>query len=150
LKRCVDLLYPFILGIKDDMIKSFLTLSIALIWPINGLFCKVLLWVPRHQEIVGAILGDEYGFVITKIIGFLEILMSVWILSGIQSKWCAILQILLIGTMNIIEINVAPELLLFGKANIFPALVLMAFIYVNAFILIKQRIDTPITTNVIH
>jgi hypothetical protein len=35
---------------------KLLTWLIALVWIINGLFCKVLNWAPRHQLIVARIL----------------------------------------------------------------------------------------------
>jgi hypothetical protein len=56
-------------------IKSILTISISLVWLINGLYCKVLNFVPRHEMIVSRILGEEYSFIFTKTIGFSEILM---------------------------------------------------------------------------
>ena len=116
------------------VVNKILTYAIALVWLLNGLFCKLLNFVPRHQQIVGRILGDEHSFIFIKIIGALEVLMVVWILSGIKSRLCAIMQILIIGTMNIIEITLAPDLLLYGRANIFPALLLMTAIFVNEFL----------------
>ncbi|MBA2611059.1 MAG: DoxX-like family protein [Bacteroidetes bacterium] len=116
------------------MLKNILNYLIALVWLLNGLFCKLLNFVPRHQQIVGRILGDEHSFILIKLIGALEVLMVVWIISGIRSRWCAIIQILIIGTMNCIEITLAPDLLLYGRANIFPALLLMSIIFVNEFL----------------
>jgi len=45
-------------------IKTFSLLKyfIALIWLINGLFCKLLNFVPRHEEIVKRILGVFFFF----------------------------------------------------------------------------------------
>jgi hypothetical protein len=42
---------------------------IAAAWLVNGLFCKVLNFVPRHEEIVRRILGDEYSVFLTKASG---------------------------------------------------------------------------------
>ena len=77
---------------------------IALVWLINGLFCKVLNYVPRHQEIVKEILCLENpsANVLTKLIGFSEILMAIWIVSRVQSKTNAIFQIIIIITMNVL------------------------------------------------
>lgn len=116
------------------VVNKILTYALALVWLLNGLFCKLLNFVPRHQQIVGRILGDEHSFILIKIIGALEVLMVIWILSGIKSRLCSIMQILIIGTMNIIEITLAPDLLLYGRANIFPALLLMTAIFVNEFL----------------
>jgi len=54
---------------KSKYIKTFLTIGISLVWLINGLFCKVLDFVPRHELIVSRILGTEYTLILTKLIG---------------------------------------------------------------------------------
>ncbi|WP_420459075.1 hypothetical protein [Neolewinella sp.] len=41
--------------------KEFTQTALALIWLTNGLYCKVLNLVPRHQEIVAAILGPAHA-----------------------------------------------------------------------------------------
>lgn len=118
--------------------KQYLNIGIALVWIANGLFCKVLDLVPRHQEIVGRILGDEHAFLFTKTIGTLEILMAIWILSGIYSRLCAVSQISIIAAMNIIEFIVVPDILLFGKINIIVAFAFISIIFINEFILKKK------------
>lgn len=110
---------------------QLLTYAISAVWLINGLWCKVLNQVPRHQQIVSRILGEEHSAILTKMIGFAEIGMAVWILSGILPKWCVAIQIVLIAVMNTIEILVAPDLLLFGKVNGALALLLIAIIFYN-------------------
>jgi hypothetical protein len=106
---------------------------------VNGLFCKILKLVPRHQEIVSRILGDEYAVFFTKAIGVSEVLMVVWILSKIKSRFCAVFQIAIIATMNIIEFFVVPDLLLFGRLNMAVACVFMLIIYVNEFVLATTK-----------
>lgn len=66
-------------------------------------------------------------------IGASEILMVVWILTRIKSRFCAVFQIMIVGTMNIIEFILAPDLLLFGRMNIVFAAILIVLIYVNEF-----------------
>lgn len=122
--------------------KTFLHYLIALVWIANGLFCKVLNFVPRHQEIVGKILGEEHSFLLIKIIGVLEIGMAVWVLSKFKSRFCAILQIVIIGTMNLLEFILAPELLLFGKINSIIAILFMSIIYINEFVLVETPIKS--------
>jgi hypothetical protein len=104
-----------------------------MVWVANGLFCKVLHLVPRHQQIVARILGEEYALIATKTIGVLEIGMAVWILSRIQSRLCAITQMLIVATMNVIEFILVPDLLLFGRINIIVATFFILVIYVNEF-----------------
>src|SRR5689334_13026529 len=97
--------------------KRVLTVLISMVWLINGLFCKVLGFVPRHQLIVARILGEEHAYVLTKIIGILEVLMFAWIIIGIWRRWNAWMQVVLIAAMNIIEAILARDLLLFGAMN---------------------------------
>ena len=69
----------------DQRIPHILaTAIIILVWFVNGFFFKVLNLVPRHQEIVGRILGEQHAWIFNKTIGVSEILMVVWILSRIN------------------------------------------------------------------
>lgn len=106
---------------------------IAAIWLVNGLICKVLGWAPRHERIVAAILGGDHSTVLTSLIGMGEIVIAVWILSGWRYRWCAVVQIALIVTMNTIEFFAAPDLLLWGRLNIVFAFGLVVVIYFNEF-----------------
>lgn len=114
---------------------TFLKYFIALVWLVNGLFCKLLGLVPRHQEIVGRILSAEFSGVLTKMIGAAEIGMTVWILSGVAPRLNAVTQILLVAAMNIIEFFLAPDLLWWGKGNAIFALAFIVLIYANEFYL---------------
>lgn len=121
------------------MKKNILTYLIAAVWLINGLICKVLNLVPRHQEIVGRILGTDYAPVLTKMIGVSEIIMGVWILSRIQPKFNAWLQIGIVATMNILEFCLVPDLLLWGRFNALFALCFIGVVYFNTFIFSKTH-----------
>ena len=120
-------------------IHKLLSYCIAVIWIANGLFCKVLNMVPRHQQIVSKILGSEHARLLTVLIGCMEILMSIWIFSNNRSRLNAIVQIVVIGIMNTIEFIFVPDLLLWGKANAIFAFILILIIYFNEFHL-KQKI----------
>lgn len=108
---------------------------IAAVWLVNGLFCKVLNLVPRHQQIVGSILGDSHAKTLTVLVGLSEIGMAAWIVSGIWPRLNAITQIAVIAAMNILEFILVPELLLWGRANAVFALLFVLFIYYHAFYL---------------
>ena len=112
---------------------------IPTVWLINGLLCKILNLVPRHQEIVARILDEEYAREITFIIGVLEIIMAIWILSNYKSKLNALLQIAIIVSMNIIELIFVKDLLLFGNLNIVFASLFCGVIYYSEFILKQKR-----------
>ncbi len=119
-------------------IHKTLTICIALIWFANGLLCKVLNLVPRHEQIVGKILGAEHSRTITLLIGLSEITMGIWILSGFKSRFNAIVQIIIIATMNTLEFILVPDLLLWNQLNALFAFFLIFIIYFNEFQLNKK------------
>ena len=118
-------------------VYSLLNFCIALVWLVNGLFCKILNFVPRHQAIVAKILGEEYARTFTVFIGFAELIMAVWILTGFKSRLTALSQILVVATMNVLEFFLAPELLSWGRLNLLFALVFCIIVYFNEFHLKK-------------
>jgi hypothetical protein len=98
----------------------------------------VLGWIPRHQLIVSRLLGEGHAAFLTKSIGVAEVCMAAWILSGIKSRLCAVLQIAVVLAMNMIEILRAPDLLLFGRWNAGFALLFVGLVYYNEFVLRKN------------
>lgn len=117
------------------MLSTVLLYLIAAVWLANGLFCKVLNLVPRHREIVARILGERHATWMTKAIGFSEILMAAWVLSGIMPQLNAIAQMAIVGTMNVIEFIVAPDLLLWNRLNAVFAGCFILVVYYQAFVL---------------
>jgi len=119
---------------------KLLNYFIAAVWIANGLFCKVLNLVPRHEEIVGRILNLDRpsANLITILIGFSEIGMAIWILSGLWTRLNVATQILVIATMNILEFVLVPDLLMLGKANSIFAFLFILLIYYNEFHLNKK------------
>jgi hypothetical protein len=110
----------------------------ALVWIINGLYCKLLNLVPRHQEIVARILGNNHSKELIIIIGVLELLMAIWILSNIKAGLNTLAQIAIVAFMNFIEFFVTPDLLLFGRLNILVAFSYMSILYYKEFIIKKS------------
>jgi hypothetical protein len=125
--------------INAQITRRILTAFIALVWFVNGLVCKVLNLVPRHSEIVARIVGEDHARLFTSAIGVAEMLMVVWIVSGIKSRFCAICQITVVATMNIIEFIMVPDLLLFGRMNIVVAALFIVVIYIHEFLLLKRN-----------
>jgi hypothetical protein len=117
---------------------KLLSICIAAIWIVNGFFCKILNFVPRHELIVAKILGTEYSRLFTILIGCLEILMAIWILSNFRTRLNAIMQILIIAAMNILEFILLPGMLLWGRVNIIFAFILILVIYLNEFYFNKK------------
>ena len=112
-----------------------MTFLIASVWFINGFFCKIMNLTPRHHQIVEAILGAEYSSQLTLLIGFSEIIMAIWILIGFKSRFNAILQIIIVGIMNVLEFILVPELLLWGKMNTLFAFLFIFMVGYNEFVL---------------
>lgn len=125
---------------KKNSIYKWINFFIAVVWLINGLFCKVLDLVPRHREIVEKILNLDNARAITVLIGFAEAGMAVWILSGIWSRVNSIMQIIIIAVMNTLEFFLAPDLLLWGKANAVFAFLFILLIYYKEFHL-KRKLN---------
>jgi hypothetical protein len=115
------------------MIQRLLTYVIALVWLVNGLYCKLLNGVPRHQEIVGWILGTQHSALLTKWIGVGEVLMAIWVVSGYWRRQNAMVQIGIVLLMNILEFVLVPHLLLWGKLNLVFALLFAVVIWWWAF-----------------
>lgn len=122
-----------------------LTYLIAFVWLINGLFCKVLNLVPRHREIVGRILVYDHAQLLTLLIGILETVMAIWIISAMYPKLNSFVQILVIASMNALEFILVPDLLLWGRANAFFALLFILLIYFNEFHLHRKIVFKTIT-----
>lgn len=102
-----------------------------MVWLVNGVWCKVLSQVPRHEAIVAAILGGTYARGYTLTIGLAELVMAFWIISGWKSRLNAFTQIMVIMTMNILEFLFVPDLLLWGRWNIVFAAGFCSIIYLN-------------------
>jgi len=120
-------------------INQFLNYLIAAVWLTNGLFCKVLNLVPRHQEIVARITGSSHAGVLTRAIGFAEIAMAVWVLGGIKPRLNALSQAVIIATMNSLEFFLAPDLLLWGRLNaLFAFLFILVILYKEFYLRTRQ------------
>jgi hypothetical protein len=118
-----------------SLLYRSLTYLIALVWLANGLLCKVMGLVPRHEAIVARILGPAYAGPLTRLIGLAEIGMAVWLLSGIKRRWCVLAQMALVATMNTLEYVLAPDLLLWGRTNALFAGLFVGLLYYYEFVL---------------
>lgn len=115
-----------------------LTFLIAAVWLVNGLLCKVLNFVPRHEQIIARILGDDHSRTFSILIGISEIVMAIWILTKYESKLNAIAQITIVATMNILEFVLVADLLLWGRFNAVFALLFIGIVYYNEFVLNRK------------
>ncbi|GAB2665451.1 hypothetical protein GCM10027036_18750 [Flavihumibacter cheonanensis] len=118
--------------------KRILEVVIALVWLVNGLYCKVMNGVPRHEAIVAKVLQLQEARVLTLLIGLAEIGIAIWIFSRFKSRLAAIVQMLLVATMNLLEYLLARDLLLWGSWNSVFALLFIALIYFTEFAIAKS------------
>ena len=84
------------------------------------------------------LLGDDYAQIFTRLIGFSEVVMALWILSKFKHRLNATIQIAIVGLMNILEFILVPELLLWGKLNSLFAFIFILVVYLNEFYLNKK------------
>lgn len=114
---------------------TILNIFIATVWFANGLLCKIMNLVPRHEAIVSNILAIESPRMLTCLIGIAEVVMAMWILSGYKIKLNAVTQMIVIAIMNLLEFSMVPELLMWGKLNALFALLFILLIGYNTFVL---------------
>lgn len=129
----------------NKSIYQILTYGIAAVWIANGLVCKVLNLVPRHEQIVARILGDDFSRPLTALIGLAEIGMAIWVLSRVWARLSAVTQMILVATMNVLEFVLAPDLLLWGRSNALFALLFIGLVYYHEFVL-RRHLNPSTTT----
>lgn len=77
-------------------------LAVALVWLYQGLWCKVLGHCPGHQAIVAAVPGLDHRTATLALagLGWIEVGLAVWVLSGWRPRTAAAAQTLLLVGMN--------------------------------------------------
>jgi DoxX-like family len=124
-------------------IHQLLTHGIALVWLANGLGCKVLGLVPRHELIVARILGEAHAHLLTLLIGLGEMGLAAWVWSRLWPRVNAVVQIGLVVVMNTIEAVLAPDLLLWGHWNAVFASFFGLVVYLHTFYWGPKNAPTP-------
>lgn len=76
--------------------------ALAAVWLYEGLWCKVLGRKPSQERIVEAVpfLGPGIGPAFLKVLGVVETLLGLWVLSGWEPVWAAAVQTALLVGMN--------------------------------------------------
>lgn len=82
--------------------NKLIRLAIALVWFYQGLWCKVLGGVPRHEAVIAAVpfIGSAAGHSTLIALGLLECGIGLWVLSGRWMRQAAIVQTVLLAAMN--------------------------------------------------
>ncbi len=74
--------------------------AIASVWLYQGLWLKLLGRAPRHQEIVGTVLNPPRARWAVMLLGSLECVLAIWVLSGFGARDAALMETLLLCSMN--------------------------------------------------
>lgn len=105
---------------------TILRLCTAAVWLVFGLVFKVMHVVPRHDQIVAAVLGPDLARPLTIAVGVGETMLALWILSGRWPRTCAAVQTLAIVAMNTLELTLARDHLLAPLPMVLANIVLLA------------------------
>jgi uncharacterized membrane protein YphA (DoxX/SURF4 family) len=78
-------------------------LSVAAVWLYEGLWCKLLGGVKSQMELVTAVpkLGARFGAPFLKLLGVVETLLAIWVMTGLAPVECAIVQAALLVVLNV-------------------------------------------------
>ena len=76
--------------------------AIAGVWIYEGLWCKILRRSPDELRVVRAVpqYGERFGALFLGVLGWVELTLGLWVLSGIAPGWCALAQTVLLVSLN--------------------------------------------------
>ena len=76
--------------------------AVAGVWLYEGLWCKLLGGETHQIKVVEAapFFGPRTGLIFLQTLGAVEVALALWVLSGITPLFCAIVQTLLLVTLN--------------------------------------------------
>lgn len=76
--------------------------AVAAVWLYEGLWCKLLQGEPNQLRVVSAVpfLGPRAGGLFLKALGTAEVVLGLWALSGFAPFACAVVQTLLLVSLN--------------------------------------------------
>ncbi len=82
---------------------ALLRVGVAGVWLYEGLWCKLMSRTPSQVKVVTAVprFGKLFGTPFLMTLGVVEVALAVWVLTGITPGLCAIIQIVLLITLNI-------------------------------------------------
>lgn len=114
---------------QSDTFHTIDQIVIGSVWVFHGLYSKILHGIPRHRLIVAKVLGARHAASATRAIGFLEVLLGIWVYTGWQPAVCAIVQTAALISMNTLEISRARELLISAWGMVLLNLAFLALIW---------------------
>lgn len=76
--------------------------AVAAVWLYEGLWCKLLRRQPHEFAVVAAVphFSAQTGARLLQLLGAVEVLLALWVLSGVAPVLCALAQTLLLIALN--------------------------------------------------
>lgn len=76
--------------------------AVAAVWFYEGFWCKLLRGEPHEFEVVKAVprYGEKFGVPFLMALGFIEVAIGIWVLTGLAAHLCALVQTVLLVTLN--------------------------------------------------
>ncbi|MEA2710390.1 MAG: hypothetical protein QOF78_2991 [Phycisphaerales bacterium] len=114
---------------------------VASVWLYHGLVNKLLHAEPRHLRIVQSVPGFDgtTGERVLIAIGVAEVLIAIWILSGVRARTCALVQTVALLAMNATELTFARGHLLWPAMLVPANLLLLSIAWISASLTDKPR-----------
>jgi DoxX-like family len=77
--------------------------SVAAVWLYEGLWCKILSRSHSQVDVVTAVprLGPLFGSPFLKVLGVVEVALSMWVMTGIAPGTCTVVQTALLIVLNV-------------------------------------------------
>jgi hypothetical protein len=87
--------------------------AVAAVWLYEGLWCKLLSREPNQIRVVGAVpqLGARFAGPFLKMLGVVEVVLALWVLSRLAPVLCALAQTVLLILLNTCGLLFARELI---------------------------------------
>jgi predicted DCC family thiol-disulfide oxidoreductase YuxK/uncharacterized membrane protein YphA (DoxX/SURF4 family) len=144
-----------------SLVFWILTLFVASVWIYHGLFSKLLHVYPRHLLIVQSVpgLAGDVGVRVLILVGTCEVLLGLWVLSGVAPRIAAIVQTFTLLSMNVIELTWARAHLLWPAGLVPVNLLFLACAWIvaawraamgNSILFPLKRHPIPITAHFRH
>jgi uncharacterized membrane protein YphA (DoxX/SURF4 family) len=86
-------------------------ITIALVWMYEGLLAKVLGGRTDEQGIADSVpmLSDQGAEIALRLLGGYEVVLGLWVLTGMLRRWAAVVQSLTLVAVNATGLIFAPE-----------------------------------------
>lgn len=109
-------------------------IAVAGVWIYEGLWCKLLGRAEDELRIVEAVprYGPKFGKPFLVTLGWVELLLGAWVLSGVSPVICAAAQTLLLVTLNVNGLLWSRHLIHDPAGMVFKNFAFLVLAWVNA------------------